>query len=96
MRLTRWKWGGSISIRARFIDDTLSFDFSDTGTGIPPDRIEQVFEPFYTTKDIGKGCGLGLTIVGEIVKGYNGKININSSAGKGSTFSIDLPIKQLL
>jgi len=59
--------------------------------GIPPERIEQIFEPFYTTKKAGEGTGLGLFIVRKIVEVMNGRISVASKVGEGTTFTILLP-----
>jgi hypothetical protein len=67
------------------------FSISDTGAGIPSSELHKIFEPFYTTKEIGKGTGLGLSISIGIVKGHNGFISVESVKGKGSTFKIFLP-----
>ncbi len=64
---------------------------SDNGSGIPPDRLEKIFEPFYTTKGPGKGTGLGLFICYEIIKRHNGTIAVDSQPGEGTTFTITLP-----
>lgn len=74
-------------------ENEIKLTVSDSGCGIPKDDIDKVFEPFFTTKDIDKGCGLGLTIVAEIVKSYDGKISVESEINKGTTFNITLPIK---
>lgn len=85
---------GKITIQASYQDQVLSIIVKDTGRGIPAKDIEQIFDPFFTTKDIDKGCGLGLTIVAEIVKSYDGKIHLASAPGKGTVFTINIPLKQ--
>jgi len=69
----------------------VMFSISDTGIGIPAVEIDKIFEPFYTTKELGKGTGLGLSICLGIVKGHKGFMTVKSVEGKGSTFNMFLP-----
>lgn len=72
--------------------DTLRIEISDNGIGIPADDIPHIFEPFFSTKQDTSGIGLGLAIVHGIVKSHNGKIEVKSELGKGTTISIILPL----
>jgi len=71
--------------------DYVRIDMIDTGTGIPPDIIDKIFEPFFSTKEVGKGTGLGLSTVYGIVKQTGGFVYVDSEAGKGTAFHIFLP-----
>lgn len=66
-------------------------EVEDTGPGIPPEVLPRIFDPFYTTKDVGVGTGLGLTICHEIVKAYGGDISVRSEQGRGTTVRVQLP-----
>jgi two-component system, cell cycle sensor histidine kinase and response regulator CckA len=71
--------------------DYVRIDVADTGTGIPPDIVDKIFEPFFSTKEVGKGTGLGLSTVYGIVKQTGGFVYVDSEAGKGTSFHIFLP-----
>jgi two-component system NtrC family sensor kinase len=75
-------------------DDAIRINFTDTGHGIKPEDRPRLFEPFFTTKEVGKGTGLGLAISYSIVQKHQGSIDVQSEIGKGSTFTIILPIKR--
>jgi len=70
----------------------IALSVSDTGTGIAPEIIESIFDPYFSTKQLGDGTGLGLAQVHSIVKSYGGAIKVESAAGKGTTFIVYLPV----
>ena len=65
---------------------------TDTGCGIPPENITKLFDPFFSTKEVGQGTGLGLSVSQGIVERHGGTIRVKSEVGKGSTFTIWLPL----
>jgi two-component system NtrC family sensor kinase len=84
--------GGTISIRANPVPDGMvKIDLADTGAGIKPSDLEHIFEPFYTTKPVGEGTGLGLSLTYGIVRTHGGYIEVKSEMGKGTVFSIHIP-----
>ncbi len=84
---------GEITVKTWHKDDFIHISISDTGCGIPEDKLGRVFEPFFTTKEVGKGTGLGLSIAYDIVKKHKGQIKVDSEVGKGTTFSVEIPIQ---
>lgn len=84
---------GRITIRTSLADTEVRIDISDTGTGMTADQLEKIFLPFYTTKEVGKGTGLGLPVSYGIVKDLGGRIEVESAHGEGSTFTIVLPVR---
>lgn len=83
---------GKITIRTGYQDaDWLWVEIADTGHGIPDNIKAQIFDPFFTTKPVGKGTGLGLSLSYKIIQDHGGRIDLQSEAGKGSTFRIYLP-----
>ncbi len=74
--------------------DSIFVAFADTGCGIPQNELAKIFDPFYTTKEIGKGTGLGLSVSYNIIKRLNGDITVCSEVGRGTVFKIIIPIEQ--
>lgn len=72
----------------------IELDFADEGKGIPEENLNKIFEPFFTTKDVGKGTGLGLSVSYGIIKEHGGEISVKSTVGKGTTFTIVLPVQK--
>lgn len=91
--------GGTIKLSISDTDDEIIIHLSDTGTGISKENMDKIFTPFFTTKELGKGTGLGLPLIYGIVKMHKGKINVDSNADPaegptGTTFTLVLPRKK--
>lgn len=86
--------GGTLRVGVSPRDGVVRLTVADTGHGIPQDVVDKIFDPFFTTKEFGKGTGLGLTVVKGIIEEHQGTIAVESDSGKGTTFSIDLPVYQ--
>ncbi|HIJ89874.1 MAG TPA: hypothetical protein HPP95_03365 [Deltaproteobacteria bacterium] len=85
---------GEIVISTRAHATEITVAIADSGCGISPENLSRIFDPFFTTKEVGKGTGLGLSITYNIVtKKHDGKIEVTSEPGKGTTFVVTLPIK---
>jgi two-component system NtrC family sensor kinase len=92
--------GGTIAVSAGISVSTNKADHKgveiavrDTGCGIPPDHLDKLFDPFFTTKDVGQGTGLGLAVSYGIIQRHGGTIRVQSEVGRGSTFTVWLPIE---
>jgi signal transduction histidine kinase len=85
---------GDIWIRTSAGSDQVGVEIEDSGSGIEANHLHKVFEPFFTTKPVGKGTGLGLSISYGIVQNHKGTISVESPPGKGTSFRIELPVKQ--
>lgn len=82
---------GKVSFSAKKKDGKLVVNITDTGQGIPDDKLDKIFNPFYSTKEKGEGTGLGLAIVRQLVYRNKGDIRVESQAGKGTTFMLEFP-----
>ena len=83
--------GGLLKIKCRRKDRQVLVEVSDTGVGIPQANITRIFEPFFTTKEVGKGTGLGLAVCYGILTEHGGSLDVQSTPGMGTTFTISLP-----
>jgi PAS domain S-box-containing protein len=83
---------GLVEISTRLTQQSMvAFQIKDSGCGIPKDAIDQIWDPFFTTKNVGKGTGLGLAVSYNIIKRLGGDINVESQVGKGSKFTVRMP-----
>ncbi len=87
--------GGTLTIRTKETSSTVVISFEDTGQGIAEEHVDKIFDPFYTTKDIGEGTGLGLAVSFSLIQRMNGVIAVESKEGIGSRFWIELPKRTL-
>jgi len=86
--------GGKLTIKTRSSEKFVSLIVEDTGVGMEENIIKQIFLPFFTTKDVGQGTGLGLPVVHGIVTSHGGSINVTSDVRRGTRFEIQLPIAE--
>ena len=82
---------GEITITTYQRDGNVYIEFADAGVGIPKDKLKQIFDPGYTTKNVGVGTGLGLSICYQIMQDHHGEIRVESEVGKGTTFTLVIP-----
>jgi two-component system, NtrC family, sensor kinase len=84
--------GGTLTLRVKQAGPRVLVEVSDTGIGIPPENMTKIFDPFFTTKDVGRGTGLGLAVCYGILSEHAGRLDVRSSLGVGTTFTITLPV----
>ena len=84
---------GKITVHTWVDKSDVMVSIADTGSGIPEENLQRIFEPFFTTKEVGKGTGLGLSIIYDIIQRHHGEITVDSKIGKGTTFTIRLPVE---
>jgi two-component system, NtrC family, sensor kinase len=87
--------GGELKIRTYQEDSTLVVEVRDSGVGIRQEDIKRIYDPFFTTKEVGKGTGLGLSVSYGIIQEHSGRINVSSEPGKGTTFTLQFPVKRV-
>jgi two-component system, NtrC family, sensor kinase len=87
--------GGELKIRSYQEDSTLVVEVRDTGTGIKSEDIKRIYDPFFTTKEVGKGTGLGLAVSYGIIQEHSGRISVSSEPGKGTAFTLQFPVKRV-
>lgn len=86
---------GTVNVSTHaLLDGGCSISISDSGPGIPEDKLKRIFDPFFTTKQVGEGTGLGLAICFSILEKIGGNLSVESVAGKGATFTVTLPSEQ--
>ena len=83
---------GNLSVKTERIDNAIWVSFKDDGPGISKENLDRIFNPFFTTREVGKGAGLGLNVSHGIVHQHGGKIYAKSRLGKGATFFVELPV----
>ncbi|MBK9167361.1 MAG: HAMP domain-containing protein [Bryobacterales bacterium] len=91
---THTKGRGHVAVRTRLAEDggAVELVVEDNGEGIPPEIAAKIFDPFFTTKPEGKGVGLGLAVLYGIVRAHDGEVDVNSTAGEGTRFTVTLPL----
>lgn len=83
--------GGQITLRTTMEEDSVQIEIADTGIGIAPENVARIYDPFFTTKGVGRGTGLGLAVTYGIVQEHAGHITVHSAPGRGTTFRLSLP-----
>src|SRR4051794_9544886 len=88
--------GGWLTVTARTEEGSVLAEIADTGSGVPPEHLARIYDPFFTTKAIGRGTGLGLSISYGIVREHDGAIRCDSAMGQGTRFTLTLPLSASL
>ena len=83
--------GGTLTLRTRLLGARLIAEVVDTGVGVPPELLDRIFDPFFSTRGVGEGTGLGLAVSYAIIEAHGGTIEVKSAVGRGSTFRVVLP-----
>jgi hypothetical protein len=86
--------GGWLAVATRLDGQSAVIEVADTGSGIPSEHLSRIYDPFFTTKSIGQGTGLGLSIAYGIVREHNGTMQVESSVGQGTRFTLRLPLSK--
>ena len=89
--LPSWSTPPKVTVSTKNLVEHIEITVSDNGPGIPDDIKDKIFQPFFTTKPVGKGTGLGLMICKEFIERNGGKIWLESTPGKGSRFTLSIP-----
>ena len=84
--------GGTLTLRASQRGARVIVEVKDTGVGIAPENMTKIFDPFFTTKDVGRGTGLGLAVCYGILSDHGGRLDVRSTVGVGTTFTLTLPV----
>jgi len=87
--------GGCLTIRTSLAHNTVTISIGDNGTGMTEETRRKIFDPFYTTKDVGQGTGLGMSIAFNTIQKHNGSIQVETELGAGTTFNILIPVAEM-
>jgi len=87
--------GGHLTVKSYRKDSAVVVQVKDTGRGISDQDIKRIYDPFFTTKDVGQGTGLGLSISYGIIQEHSGQIDVQSQPGRGTTFTLQLPLRRV-
>jgi len=86
--------GGWLAVSTKIENQAVVIEVADTGSGIPSEHLARIYDPFFTTKSIGQGTGLGLSIAYGIIREHDGTMQVESSVGQGTRFTLRLPLSK--